>query len=300
MGLRTSSSISSSLCHLFYISSQAFGCQLRTRLSLLNSSGWILCWHLWGGVCSGLKTQFHWSPSQLNFLLRLVPVTPNSAASHDSFPFLCSESESLRRINCPFLLQKFLCYYIFLIGWFCTMLEICLLSQQKNFDTEACKKRRISSWHCATLLYQPVRYRKNVLPAEWTSQCHRPYVSFSEVPSKESPIAGVSNSTAYPFRAAAESDCRAGSHQGQTDKRLVIEIAFRERFLSHINWNYLAKGPLVHHHHISSRMLAGGQTDLDSQYAWALINLTSLLLVRLHTSVTEQEFSPTPHLVMKV
>lgn len=62
----------------------------------------------------------------------------------------------------------------------------------------------------------------------------------------------------------------------------------------------LAKGPLVHHHHISSRMLAGGQTDLDSQYAWALINLTSLLLVRLHTSVTEQEFSPTPHLVMKV
>jgi len=47
-------------------------------------------------------------------------------------------------------------------------------------------------------------------------------------------------------------------------------------------------------------MLAGGQTDLDSQYAWALINLTSLLLVRLHTSVTEQEFSPTPLLVMKV
>jgi hypothetical protein len=160
LGLRTSSSISSSLCHLFYISSQAFGCQLRTRLSLLTSSGWILCWHLWGGVCSWLKTQFHWSLSQLNFLSRLVPVTPNSAASHDSFPFLRSESESLRRINCPFLLQKFLCYYVFLIGWFCTMLEICLLSQQKNFDTEACKKRRISSWHCATLLYQPVRYRE--------------------------------------------------------------------------------------------------------------------------------------------
>ncbi len=96
--------------------------------------------------------------------------------------------------------------------------------------------------------------------------------------SRERPNARVSNSTAWPLRAAAESDCRAATHMDKHSEFLKEDWSpqkerhQKERLgdvKSQVTWTHLAKD-LVHHRHTSSRMLAGGWNALGSQEACAL------------------------------